>query len=270
MNLETYEELKCYILRHYHYTLGASMNTSSFPENSILIASYPRSGNTWMRLVLTDIILQLHDLETKTYLPVHSDEVIPDFDANPQFTRWKYLQTPHLFLKTHKNFMECLRKSVYIVRRPEDSLCSFYHFHLRYDHLKNKVAGGLDKFALDFGERWAKNVQSYIDGRHHKDILFVSYEMMHQEPFITFKKVSKFLDLSPTDTMIQTAIENHTFEKQTSNESLDGTQYNSKFFRQGKILASLDEFQMETIQEIRQRWLPYYVQAKQFENGFYE
>lgn len=258
----------CYILSRYHYTLGVNMNASPFPENSILIASYPRSGNTWMRLVLSDIILQLHDLDTKTYLPVHSDKVIPDFDANPQYTRWKYLQTPHVFLKTHKNFTECFRKSVYIVRRPEDSLCSFYHFHLRYDHLKGKVSDGLDKFAVNFGDKWANNVQSFIDGRQYKDILFISYEMMHQSPFDTFKKVSKFIGLSPTDEMIKIAVENHTFEKQTSNESLEGTQYNSKFFRQGKILASLDEFQMETIQEIREKWLPYYVQAKQLENSF--
>ena len=43
------------------------------------VSSFPRSGNTWMRFLLADVLLQNHGMATSTELPVHPDKIVPDF-----------------------------------------------------------------------------------------------------------------------------------------------------------------------------------------------
>ena len=46
------------------------------------ISSFPRSGNTWVRFLLSDIFLQRAGRATATVLPVHPDRLIPDIYCN--------------------------------------------------------------------------------------------------------------------------------------------------------------------------------------------
>ena len=54
------------------------VKANQFQKSDIAIASYPRSGNTWLRVLVSDIILQFHNFKTGTGLPIHEDRVIPD------------------------------------------------------------------------------------------------------------------------------------------------------------------------------------------------
>jgi hypothetical protein len=240
-------------------------HNQGFPDDSIAITSYPRSGNTWMRLLLADIILQLHEVSTLTILPVHQDRIIPDIQAHDINNIWKCLQLENPLFKTHWSFQDILKKSVYIFRRPEDSLCSFYHFHLRYDNLKHNVSGGLDSFAISKMDDWSSNLTSFLEAYESSNvpIHFVSYERMHQNPVEVLQKVCEFLNLKPTLEMIQISVQNHEFTKHNTSEKLN--QNNNKFFRKGQVLASLDEYEFSTVQKLRENLLPLYIEAKRIE-----
>ena len=41
-------------------------NQKLLKETHIFLASYPRSGNTWMRLLLSDALLQMQGFQTAT------------------------------------------------------------------------------------------------------------------------------------------------------------------------------------------------------------
>ncbi len=58
------------------------------------VTSYPRSGNTWMRYLLSDVFLQIHGIDTDTKLAVHPDEIIADFYCSRVAMRNKAVRTP--------------------------------------------------------------------------------------------------------------------------------------------------------------------------------
>ena len=106
------------------------------------VSSFARSGNTWVRYLLSDVFLQNHGLETATELAVHPDEIIPDFYCEAIAKRNRAVPTPGLLVKTHDIFGQLQKqfgegvaqepggncRHLYIYRTPEDSLVSFYHF----------------------------------------------------------------------------------------------------------------------------------------------
>lgn len=61
-------------------------NKKNLKNNDIFLSSYPRSGNTWMRLMLADCLLQASGIPTQTDLPVSlsqeqtaiEDELLPE------------------------------------------------------------------------------------------------------------------------------------------------------------------------------------------------
>lgn len=125
------------------------------------LASYPRSGNTWMRFMLSDILLQMNRVETSTQLPVHPDDLIPEFRCNSIVNRlsrcpaWA-VEPPVAFIKTHLMYerlqatfaqdpraLEPRRnfRAVYLYRSAEDALVSFYHWRARQPGRKCKTPG---------------------------------------------------------------------------------------------------------------------------------
>lgn len=70
----------------------------------IFVSSYPRSGNTWVRNLLSDILLQKSNFQTNTNLPIHPDKIIPDIYANLISDREFSTEDYGLFVKTHENY----------------------------------------------------------------------------------------------------------------------------------------------------------------------
>jgi hypothetical protein len=72
----------------------------------VFISSFPRSGNTWMRGLLRDILFQEHGVATTTDLPVALDDLIPEIPGSSIIARltrcpdWA-CEAPVAFVKTH-------------------------------------------------------------------------------------------------------------------------------------------------------------------------
>ena len=103
-------------------------NKSLFKSKDIFLASFPRSGNTWMRLLLSDLILQMQGFSTNT-----GGNIIPDvYKVNIE--QWnqddRISQLDFRIIKTHEYYEECYKKIIYLFRNPADSLCSFYYYKL--------------------------------------------------------------------------------------------------------------------------------------------
>ena len=75
------------------------------------ISSFPRSGNTWMRFLLSDVLLQKHNVKTTTNLPVDPNDLIPYLNGNsivrrlPRCPDWA-AKPSMAFVKTHVLFQQ--------------------------------------------------------------------------------------------------------------------------------------------------------------------
>jgi len=120
-----------------------------------------------------------------------------------------------------QKYCEIPQKTIFLFRHPADALCSYYHFHRRYEHLKKYVEGGIEKFCLQNIDEWCEHMASYINAKNifPDKIFFISYELLHYQAVMALKRITEFLNFKINGQMLKKAIDNHTFQKQYQQES---------------------------------------------------
>jgi hypothetical protein len=217
------------------------------------LASYPKSGNTWFRIVLANVLNQssspvpLNQINTgvtassrgliNTALGFDSSLLSHDeLDAlRPSIYRW-YSEQPrgvHYF-KTHDAYGYVGKNSplipnqgtlgaLYFLRNPLDVTISFaHHFNCSIDQIIEIM--GNKTFALyDSTERANSQLRQYfLSWSQHVqswlsateiDVLLLRYEDMKFAPLATFKKAINFLKLDVPEAHILNALDNTHIEK---------------------------------------------------------
>src|SRR5271170_6587185 len=167
-----------------------------FPDDTFLV-SYPKSGNTWVRFLLANLI---YPNQTVGFANINRLLPAPGVSSK-RFLR--NLPRPRI-LKSHEPFDVRFRKVIYLVRDPRDVAVSEYHFDLK----KRYIAAGmtLDEFIKRFvaGETssygsWWEHAASWIAARHaNPSFLLVRYEDLLSDPIGETGKIAEFLSI-PAD-----------------------------------------------------------------------
>ena len=231
-------------------------------ERVSFVSSYPRSGNTWVRHLLSDCFIQNSGQPTSTELPIHPDKIIPDRYVNRIVDRDLSVTTSGVFVKTHDTFDDALTllnqkayasmRHLYIYRRPEDSLVSYYHFHLRYEHLQQHADKGVDAFVLEHINKWVDHVGSYVKGseKYPGSVFFLSYERLLADPNACLVPALKFLDVQVQGNTLENAISHMAFENLRANEEKKPLNNDEFFFRKGTSGSGSEELQPKTVEAI--------------------
>lgn len=254
--------------------MSSTINGYTFIKNrklllpdDVFIASYPRSGNTWIRLLLADLILQINGFKTSTKLPIHVSQIIPDIYKD-NLSNWQSpVPLPCRLIKTHEHYHKIHRqltrffwqaRAVYIFRNPSDVLCSYYHFHKMHNLLDTTIEVRIDDFCQSKVDEWCNHLTSYISQYSKHKILFVSYEKLYSKPIDVLQKVIFFFGVCATKCQCIEAIENHRFDKQKSIA-------NTEHFRKGKINSAQEELSSKTLEFIEAKTRSIYKKAKEIE-----
>ena len=190
----------------------------------IWLASYPKSGNTWVRSLLSayyytedgkfnfDLLDKIKQFPSKDFLKKEIKSV--DEAAENWLIAQSKIKAKNevCFLKTHnvfgsykgRNFTtsEFSLGAIYIVRDPRNVLSSLMnHYSLNEDEALNMInsvyrnlrdENNLEDYSnYSFISSWANNFKSW---KLTKDIetLFIKYEDLEKNRFNTFKKIIKF------------------------------------------------------------------------------
>ncbi|XP_053808435.1 LOW QUALITY PROTEIN: sulfotransferase 2B1-like [Vidua chalybeata] len=172
----------------------------TFRPTDVLIATYPKSGTTWMQEILT-LLFSLGDARPA--------KTIPNWERAPWLEQiycreaLRDTETPRL-LTTHlpahvlaPALQRSKAKVIYVARNPKDVAVSFYHFHHLAKFLPDPSS--FDAFLTQFLEgtvhygSWFDHVKGWLGQRHLLDILYVTYEELHQDLRGTAQRLSSFL-----------------------------------------------------------------------------
>ena len=253
-------------------------NKKRIQANDIFLASYPRSGNTWIRLLMSDLILQTQGYETST-----GGNIIPDIykdNINIWFSDSRINNLPFRIVKTHETYETEYEKIIYVVRNPADAICSYYHYTKEYctkeNSDDNECINDIDDFCLSHLSQWYWHTQTYIKlkERKAKKIQFVSYESLKNNTVKSLQSIATFCGLQVEQELCQKAVDNQEFKKlqdmakQTSEIKLGFKEDNGydKFFRQGEVNTSSQELSTETMRLIEEKTMDLYAKAKSFES----
>lgn len=227
-------------------------------KNIYWLASYPKSGNTWFRLFLNQLLgseqqLNLNDLPIKTtiasdrfsfdagmginssdLLPSEIDQLRPYCDElfNQALTEpmFRKIHDAYFSPHTHKAIVSAKITAgiIYIVRNPLDVLVSYsHHLGKNINYTLNRLNGKEDPFApinevksqfTQYMGAWSHHVSSWLN-QTEIPVHLVRYEDLLAEPLKYFTKAIRFSQLDHSETEIKQAIENTSFEKLKEQEA---------------------------------------------------
>lgn len=189
------------------YLLGtdiAGRNLKVFPDDTF-IASYPRSGNTWVRFLIANL---MHPKRPVTF--ANLETIIPDATALSS-RELKRIPRPRL-IKTHEYFEPRYRKVIYLVRDPRDVALSLYNFRRKYRSVDDSYP--IEQYvaerflAGDLDVSWGEHVGSWLGTRmNHPGFLLVRYEDLLQDPTRELCRLASFLGIAENPEALTQAIE---------------------------------------------------------------
>ena len=226
--------------------------------NIVWLASYPKSGNTWVRAFLANLIANRAQpvalTELSKYAVLEADPALYsqvagrpstelDFDQlcglRPQVHAAIAAAAPRtVFVKTHSmagvldgvplHTPTLTAGAIYVVRNPLDVAVSMSHhfaidLNAAIDYLGDDRAAteNNDLFTTEFLGSWSRHVNSWADLESPR-ILVVRYEDLLAKPSKGFGKIARLVGLDADRGAVERAIRHAEFRSLASMEKRDG------------------------------------------------
>jgi hypothetical protein len=196
-------------------------------EDDIFIVSYPKSGNTWMRFLLGNLISGNFNFN-------NMDRIIPDI-YNVNNTKLATIERPRI-LKSHEYFHPGYKKVIYIIRDPRSVAISYFHYLQKVNKIQSDlpfqnylihfIRGGYDSYGT-----WKENVESWLAARQDDPDSFIltKYENLVNDTYFEFKQIVDFIGIEAKESELRNAIEKSSFSRMKANEKI--TKDNAEEFK---------------------------------------
>ncbi len=235
-------------------------NLTVFPDD-VFIVSYPKSGNTWTRFLIANLV---HPEERANFANIN--RLVPDPEA---LSRRELEGVPcPRYIKSHQYFDPRYPKVIYVVRDPRDVALSHYHFQRKRkviadgDPMEPFVSRFVNGGTSSYGS-WGENVAGWLATRNGSaGFLLVRYEDMLANPSQEMTRVASFLSIAPDESRIRQAVQRSSADEMRSMErnqahlwsTTKDTRQEIPFVRQAKAGGWKSELPHSCIVEIENKW----------------
>lgn len=240
----------------------------------IWLASYPKSGNTWVRVFLANLFsgsdepVGINELDqfcssftARAFYDALAGRPARELSPRDVLALRQQLQQVFCdnckesgFLKTHSRFgdqfglplisPEHTAGAIYVVRNPLDvAVSASTHFGVSVEEMVKHMAdpdmrtADNDRHVMDYLGSWSQHVASWTIPAHPK-IHVVRYEDLYTDPRKAFGDIVKFLGIQPPEGRVERCVQYSSFRTLTEQERKEGFRERSKnsesFFRRGR------------------------------------
>lgn len=219
-------------------------NILSLKKNDIFLVSFPKSGNTWVRFYICNLINQIPEYrftnEAVNFRML--DETMVELGASDLTRKWQFKGFPRI-IKTHLAYKPILgkRKTILIIRDPRDVMVSFYKYETTKTNANSRRFKGNSfedfirhpKFGIG---SWCRH---YLSWKKHAQVI-IRYEDIQLDDKKVFTELNKFLGISVTNEILEKALELSRFDSikkvEAEKDSLIAEKFGTsfQFTRSGK------------------------------------
>ena len=214
-------------------------------RNDVMVASYPRSGNTWLRFMLTKV------LTGKSAAFDNVNNVIAEIGIH--HNALPLLPGDGRLIKTHELYRGTYKRAIYLVRDVRDVLLSQYSREnelglVWWADFDGYIEAFLKGTVNGFGP-WQEHLPNWLESPLAKcgDLLKVRFEEMRRNPQEQLERIVDFLGIQVDRDAIATAIADNTLERMRAREGSSkklrqSTGEEGRFVRKGAIMGWRDKF----------------------------
>jgi Sulfotransferase domain len=189
-------------------------------DKDVLFASFERSGNTWLRFVLMEILTK----DNAGFLNVN--QVLPEMGTHREMK--PVLPNGGRLIKTHEQYRSEYKRAIYLMRDLRDVMLSNWArdkemgFSDYFDHGKG-MDGYVESFLLGkvtrFGS-WQSHVDSWLNCPLAKNgnLLVVRYEDLRKDTENGLLEMLDFLGIKSDRDLIRRAVENNSLRNMREKE----------------------------------------------------
>lgn len=174
----------------------------SRPADQFIVA-FPRSGSTWLRTMLTNVLVPGANSNPKVF-----NARIPGVTFR-KLRHLYALPSPRLMM-THSPWLPAFGRVVYVVRDGRDALVSYYHYATTRAGLDQPFDAFLDDYYRGLhGTPWHEHVEGWLGhGITHlgPDLHVVRFEQLKRDTVGELGRVLAFLSIEATPEQIDSAI----------------------------------------------------------------
>ncbi len=166
-------------------------------EDDVYVASYMKSGTTWMQMLLYQMLHRGGDSFNHIY------DVSP-WPANEAYhgkspEKANQLASPRI-LKTHNEYKDfrpdTKGKFVFIIRNGMDVAASLYHHNKNYQNPDITFNQTFTKYFENLQDNWFLFNEAWLQNKNKLNIYYVSYEQMNKDIDSVIHGLALFLKVS--------------------------------------------------------------------------
>jgi Sulfotransferase domain len=223
-------------------------------ERDVFVASYPRSGSTWLRFLLFEALANAEAGFDNV------NRVIPDVGEHASAP--SMLPSQGRIIKTHEAYRSEYERAIYVVRDPRDVALSEF----AYEGALGRVSGDFDRYLTDFLRgtataygSWLHHAESWIDSplAARGNLMVVRYKDLRKDTVTYLERIVKFLGVSLDRQRIEEAIRNNDFQRMRAKEDQTPqlgkpTDDQKRFVRKGAVGGWRNQLTPEQLERIEE------------------
>ena len=230
---------KTRILRR-NYNRNNDLKKLSFGdnENDFFLISYPKSGNTWLRVMLAYALEadgereiafhNIHEYIPDSHIPQQLNEVVHNSEA-------AFNSFPVRIIKSHDSYRPYYKrkKVVYILREGKAVINSFYHYINARRPKKVETDVFVKGNTYEVGS-WSNHLLGWKNA--DANVLFVKFEDLKDDPKKEVTRILDYLGLELTEEKIEEIVAKASFNRMKEFEQKYGY-YSDKRTEEGKKVS---------------------------------
>lgn len=214
-------------------------------------AAYPKSGTTWARFVLFEMLSGMPSGFKAT------NQQMPGVGLH--FNALRLLPNGGRLVATHEYYRKDYNRAIYMVRDARDVLLSEFAYLSALEYYTKDLNSFVNTFLFTcvsaYGP-WHKNVTSWLDSPIAKsgNMLVVRFEDLRKDPVPWFAQMADFLGAKVSEEKIKEAVANNSIENMRAKEDKEPVRASIKgrFVRDGRVRGWLSKLTPEQVRLIEE------------------